>query len=44
MVSSINKKTDILITGDNAGEKKLKKAKDLGIKILSEKEYSKMTT
>ena len=42
--SSINKKTDILITGDNAGEKKLKKAKDLGIKILSEKEYSKMTT
>ena len=44
MENKINKKTDILITGDNAGEKKLKKAKDLGIKILSEKEYSKMTT
>ncbi|MDG2060986.1 MAG: DNA ligase [SAR86 cluster bacterium] len=37
--TSVNKKTDILVVGENVGEKKLELAKTLGIKILSESEY-----
>lgn len=38
---SVSKKTDFLIVGENAGSK-LDKAKELGIKILHEKEFLKM--
>ncbi len=36
--SSISKKTDFLLSGDKAGSK-LKKAQDLGVKIINEKEF-----
>ena len=38
VVSTINKTTDILVTGEKSGSK-LKKAKDLGIKVMDEKEW-----
>jgi DNA ligase (NAD+) len=37
--SSITGKTDLLVCGEKVGASKLKKAEDLGVKILSEKEY-----
>ena len=37
--SSISKKTDFLIAGDNMGPAKLKKAQDLEIKIISEDDF-----
>ncbi len=39
VVSSISKSTDILVTGENSGSK-LKKAKELGVRIINEKEWS----
>ncbi len=39
--NQITKKTDILITGEKAGSK-LKKAKELNIKILNEDEFYKI--
>ena len=41
VLSSISPKTDYLITGENPGSK-FKKAKELGIKTLSEKEFLEM--
>lgn len=38
-VSSISSKTDFVVAGENMGPAKLKKASDLGIKILSEDEF-----
>ncbi|MSR76903.1 MAG: NAD-dependent DNA ligase LigA, partial [Candidatus Omnitrophica bacterium] len=40
---SISKKTNYLVAGENAGSK-LTKAKDLGIEILSEKEFISLLT
>ena len=40
ILSSISKKTDFLIAGEKAGSK-INKAKELGIKILNEKEFLK---
>ena len=40
ILSSISKKTDFLIVGEKAGSK-IDKAKELGIKILNEKEFLK---
>jgi DNA ligase (NAD+) len=37
-VSSLSKKTDFLVAGENAGSK-LEKAKTLGVKIISEDEF-----
>ena len=39
--SSVSKKTDYLISGEDSGSK-LEKAKKLGIKIINEKEFQKM--
>lgn len=41
--SSVTKKTDYLICGEKAGSK-LKKAQELGVKILSEAEFLKMAS
>jgi len=41
VVSSISKSTDILVTGENSGSK-LKKAKELGVKVMNEKEWSNL--
>ena len=35
----VNKKTNILITGYNAGPSKLQKAQELGVRIMSEKDF-----
>ena len=37
--SSISKKTNYIVAGDNMGPAKLTKAKDLGIKIISEQDF-----
>jgi DNA ligase (NAD+) len=41
-VSSVSAKTNFLLAGDNMGPAKLKKATDLGVKILSEDEFIQM--
>ncbi|MDN6280738.1 MAG: NAD-dependent DNA ligase LigA [Psychroflexus sp.] len=40
--SSISKKTDYLVAGDNMGPSKLQKAEKLGVKIISEDEFAEM--
>lgn len=39
LVESVSKKTDFIVAGDNMGPSKLEKAKNLGIKIISEDEF-----
>jgi DNA ligase (NAD+) len=38
----VNKKTNMLITGYNAGPSKMKKAQELGVRIISEEEFLKI--
>lgn len=40
--SSISKKTDYLVAGDNMGPSKRTKAENLGVKIITEEEFLKM--
>ena len=40
--SSISKKTSYLLAGENPGPEKIKKAKELGIKIIHEEDFAKM--
>ncbi len=42
VVSSISKSTDILVSGENSGSK-LKKAKELGVTVMNEKEWNNLT-
>lgn len=42
VLSSVSSKTNFLIAGDNMGPSKLKKAQELGIKIISEDEFFEM--
>ncbi|MFM9984801.1 MAG: NAD-dependent DNA ligase LigA [Flavobacteriales bacterium] len=39
---SISKKTDLVVAGDKMGPEKKKKAEDLGVKIITEDEYSQL--
>ena len=38
----VNKKTNILITGHNAGPSKMQKAQELGVRIMSEEEFKEI--
>jgi DNA ligase (NAD+) len=40
--SSVSKKTSYLLAGEDPGPEKIKKAKELGVKIISEEEFAKM--
>jgi DNA ligase (NAD+) len=44
VVSSISKKLDYLVAGENMGPAKLEKATKLEVKIISEAEFDKMLT
>lgn len=41
-ISSISSKTDYIVAGDNMGPSKLKKAQELGIKMIGEDEFLKL--
>ena len=38
----VNKKTNILITGYNAGPSKMQKAQEFGVRIMSEEEFKEI--
>jgi len=40
--SSVSKKTDYLLAGENIGPNKLAKANELGIPVISEEEFLEM--
>jgi DNA ligase (NAD+) len=40
--SSVSKNTDYLVVGENVGSSKIKKAQDLGVKIINEDELLKL--
>ena len=40
--TSVNSKTDFLVTGENVGAKKIEKAQTLGTKVMTISEYQKM--
>ncbi len=40
--SSVSKKTDYLLAGENVGPNKLEKAKELNVRIINEEEFRKM--
>ena len=40
IVSSVNKKLDYLIIGENPTNRKVEQAKSLGIKIITQKEWT----
>jgi DNA ligase (NAD+) len=42
MVTSISKNTDFVLAGENMGPAKMKKARDLGVKLLTEEEFMEM--
>ena len=42
IISNVNKKLDFLIIGDKPTNRKITEAKNLNIKIISQKEFSKM--
>lgn len=41
-VSSVSSKTDYIVAGENMGPSKMKKAQELGIQIIGEKEFLKL--
>jgi DNA ligase (NAD+) len=41
-LGSISKKTDFVLAGDKMGPSKLKKAEDLGVRIISEQDFIAM--
>ncbi len=43
VVSSVSKNTDFLLAGEKPGPSKMQKAQQLGIPVISEEEYLKMT-
>ena len=42
LVSGVSKKLDYLVVGEGAGPSKLKKASDLGVKMINEEEFMAM--
>jgi DNA ligase (NAD+) len=42
LVSGVSKKLDFLIVGEGAGPSKIKKAEDLGVKMINEVEFKAM--
>lgn len=44
MVSAISKNTSFVLAGENMGPAKMKKARDLGVELVSEEEFLEMTS